>query len=111
MEPCAGTQSIRLIIATSMAFVMVKLTVFYELANYFCVSQLSFAITAPSLANKRRFPNFFCTVPSDSAVNVALVRFLKQYGWSRVGTLTQREQTFTEVLLLTNLGQYEVHGA
>ncbi|XP_048010204.1 gamma-aminobutyric acid type B receptor subunit 2 isoform X2 [Megalobrama amblycephala] len=59
--------------------------------------QLSFAITAPSLANKRRFPNFFRTVPSDSAVNVALVRFLRQYGWSRVGTLTQREQTFIEV--------------
>ncbi|XP_050987109.1 gamma-aminobutyric acid type B receptor subunit 2 [Labeo rohita] len=58
--------------------------------------QLSFAVTAPSLANKR-FPNFFRTVPSDSAVNVALVRFLRQYGWSRVGTLTQREQRFTEV--------------
>uniref|UniRef100_A0A8C2FK95 Gamma-aminobutyric acid type B receptor subunit 2 n=1 Tax=Cyprinus carpio TaxID=7962 RepID=A0A8C2FK95_CYPCA len=58
--------------------------------------QLSFAVTAPSLANKRRFPNFFRTVPSDSAVNVALVRFLRQYGWSRVGTLTQREQRFTE---------------
>ncbi|RXN31685.1 gamma-aminobutyric acid type B receptor subunit 2 [Labeo rohita] len=57
--------------------------------------QLSFAVTAPSLANKR-FPNFFRTVPSDSAVNVALVRFLRQYGWSRVGTLTQREQRFTE---------------
>lgn len=68
---------------------------------------MSFA--APSLANKRRFPNFFHTVPSDSAVNVALVRFLRQYGWSRVGTLTQREQTFIEVLLLTNLGQYEVY--
>ncbi|XP_058601663.1 gamma-aminobutyric acid type B receptor subunit 2 [Onychostoma macrolepis] len=59
--------------------------------------QLSFAVTAPSLANKRRFPNFFRTVPSDSAVNLALVRFLRQYGWSRVGTLTQREQRFTEV--------------
>ncbi|KAL1259665.1 hypothetical protein QQF64_010242 [Cirrhinus molitorella] len=59
--------------------------------------QLSFAVTAPSLANKRRFPNFFRTVPSDSAINVALVRFLRQYGWSRVGTLTQREQRFTEV--------------
>uniref|UniRef100_A0A672JTN5 Gamma-aminobutyric acid type B receptor subunit 2-like n=1 Tax=Sinocyclocheilus grahami TaxID=75366 RepID=A0A672JTN5_SINGR len=59
--------------------------------------QLSFAVTAPSLANKRRFPNFFRTVPSGIAVNVALVRFLRQYGWSRVGTLTQREQRFTEV--------------
>ncbi|XP_052003358.1 gamma-aminobutyric acid type B receptor subunit 2 [Xyrauchen texanus] len=59
--------------------------------------QLSFAVTAPSLANKRRFSNFFRTVPSDSAVNLALVRFLRHYGWSRVGTLTQHEQRFTEV--------------
>ncbi|XP_056331840.1 gamma-aminobutyric acid type B receptor subunit 2 [Danio aesculapii] len=59
--------------------------------------QLSFAVTTPSLANKKRFPNFFRTVPSDRAVNVALVRFLRQYGWSRVGTLTQREHSFTEV--------------
>ncbi|XP_077072185.1 gamma-aminobutyric acid type B receptor subunit 2 isoform X1 [Siphateles boraxobius] len=63
----------------------------------FNLVQLSFAVTAPSLTNKRRFANFFRTVPSDSAVNVALVRFLRQYGWSRVGTLTQREQKFTEV--------------
>lgn len=84
--------------------------VFYlNLSNYFFVSQLSFEVTAPSLANKRRFPNFFRTVPSDSAVNVALVRFLRQYGWSRVGTLTQREQKFTEVL--TNLRKYETYGA
>ncbi|XP_073667669.1 gamma-aminobutyric acid type B receptor subunit 2 isoform X2 [Paramisgurnus dabryanus] len=59
--------------------------------------QLSFAVTAPSLANKRRFPNFFHVVPSDSAVNLALVRFLRHYGWNRVGTLTQNEQKFTEV--------------
>lgn len=61
--------------------------------------QLSFAVTAPSLANKRRFPNFFRMVPSDSAVNLALVRFLRQYGWSRVGTLTQNEQKFTEEII------------
>ncbi|XP_055066362.2 gamma-aminobutyric acid type B receptor subunit 2 [Misgurnus anguillicaudatus] len=61
------------------------------------LAQLSFAVTAPSLANKRRFPNFFHVVPSDSAVNLALVRFLRHYGWNRVGTLTQNEQKFTEV--------------
>ncbi|KAA0703419.1 Gamma-aminobutyric acid type B receptor subunit 2 [Triplophysa tibetana] len=59
--------------------------------------QLSFAVTATSLANKRRFPNFFRMIPSDSAVNLALVRLLRQYGWSRVGTLTQNVQKFTEV--------------
>ncbi len=80
-----------------------RLGVLFVFVKYFCVSQLSFAVTAPSLANKRRFPNFFRTVPSDSAVNVALVRFLRQYGWSRVGTLTQREQRFTEVILIWDI--------
>ncbi|XP_072536021.1 gamma-aminobutyric acid type B receptor subunit 2 [Salminus brasiliensis] len=59
--------------------------------------QLSFAATAPAFANKRRYPNFFRVVPSDSAVNPALLKFLSHYGWKRVGTLTQLEERFTEV--------------
>ncbi|KAL7887093.1 hypothetical protein AOLI_G00048140 [Acnodon oligacanthus] len=59
--------------------------------------QLSFAATSPALANKRRHPNLFRIVPSNSAVNPALVKFLSYYGWRRVGTLTQLEERFTEV--------------
>ncbi|KAK1880406.1 Gamma-aminobutyric acid type B receptor subunit 2, partial [Dissostichus eleginoides] len=58
---------------------------------------LSFAATTPVLADKKKYPNFFRTVPSDNAVNPAVVKFLTFYNWSRVGTLTQDVQRFSEV--------------
>ncbi|KAI7798455.1 gamma-aminobutyric acid type B receptor subunit 2 precursor [Triplophysa rosa] len=58
---------------------------------------LSFAATTPVLADKKKYPNFFRTVPSDNAVNPAVVKFLNYYNWSRVGTLTQDVQRFSEV--------------
>ncbi|XP_064841516.1 gamma-aminobutyric acid type B receptor subunit 2-like [Oncorhynchus masou masou] len=58
--------------------------------------QLSFAATTPVLADKKKYPNFFRTVPSDNAVNPAVVKFLNFYNWSRVGTLTQDVQRFSE---------------
>uniref|UniRef100_A0A8B9LKZ3 Gamma-aminobutyric acid type B receptor subunit 2 n=1 Tax=Astyanax mexicanus TaxID=7994 RepID=A0A8B9LKZ3_ASTMX len=62
----------------------------------FNLPQLSFAATAPAFANKSRYPNFFRVVPSDTAVNPALLKLLSYYGWRRVGTLTQQEERFTE---------------
>ncbi|CAB1436021.1 unnamed protein product [Pleuronectes platessa] len=59
--------------------------------------QLSFAATTPVLADKKKYPNFFRTVPSDNAVNPAVVKFLNFYNWTRVGTLTQDVQRFSEV--------------
>ncbi|XP_072365108.1 gamma-aminobutyric acid type B receptor subunit 2 [Scyliorhinus torazame] len=59
--------------------------------------QLSFAATTPVLADKKKYPNFFRTVPSDNAVNPAVVKFLKHFHWRRVGTLTQDVQRFSEV--------------
>ncbi|XP_028673964.1 gamma-aminobutyric acid type B receptor subunit 2 [Erpetoichthys calabaricus] len=59
--------------------------------------QLSFAATTPVLGDKKKYPNFFRTVPSDNAVNPAVVKFLQQYNWRRVGTLTQDVQRFSEV--------------
>ncbi|XP_061207435.1 gamma-aminobutyric acid type B receptor subunit 2 isoform X1 [Neopsephotus bourkii] len=59
--------------------------------------QLSFAATTPELADKKKYPYFFRTVPSDNAVNPAILKLLKYYQWKRVGTLTQDVQRFSEV--------------
>ncbi|KAI4573593.1 hypothetical protein MJT46_004833 [Ovis ammon polii x Ovis aries] len=60
---------------------------------------LSFAATTPVLADKKKYPYFFRTVPSDNAVNPAILKLLKHYQWRRVGTLTQDVQRFSESLL------------
>ncbi|RMC15733.1 hypothetical protein DUI87_07936 [Hirundo rustica rustica] len=57
---------------------------------------LSFAATTPELADKKKYPYFFRTVPSDNAVNPAILKLLKHYHWKRVGTLTQDVQRFSE---------------
>lgn len=49
------------------------------------------------LADKKKYPYFFRTVPSDNAVNPAILKLLKHYQWRRVGTLTQDVQRFSEV--------------
>ncbi|XP_072854575.2 gamma-aminobutyric acid type B receptor subunit 2 [Pogona vitticeps] len=59
--------------------------------------QLSFAATTPELADKKKYPYFFRTVPSDNAVNPAILKLLKHFKWKRVGTLTQDIQRFSEV--------------
>ncbi|OXB73835.1 UNVERIFIED_CONTAM: hypothetical protein H355_010230, partial [Colinus virginianus] len=61
------------------------------------IMQLSFAATTPELADKKKYPYFFRTVPSDNAVNPAILKLLKYYQWKRVGTLTQDVQRFSEV--------------
>ncbi|ELK12968.1 Gamma-aminobutyric acid type B receptor subunit 2 [Pteropus alecto] len=61
------------------------------------MEQLSFAATTPVLADKKKYPYFFRTVPSDNAVNPAILKLLKYYQWKRVGTLTQDVQRFSEV--------------
>lgn len=70
--------------------------------TFFCcccliLFQLSFAATTPELADKKKYPYFFRTVPSDNAVNPAILKLLKRYKWKRVGTLTQDVQRFSEV--------------
>lgn len=77
-----------------------KLCVFLQMFTLFLhllLLQLSFAATTPVLADKKKYPNFFRTVPSDNAVNPAVVKFLNHYNWTRVGTLTQDVQRFSEV--------------
>ncbi|KAJ7395091.1 hypothetical protein BTVI_158613 [Pitangus sulphuratus] len=61
------------------------------------MAQLSFAATTPELADKKKYPYFFRTVPSDNAVNPAILKLLKYYHWKRVGTLTQDLPRFSEL--------------
>uniref|UniRef100_A0A8C4QFY0 Gamma-aminobutyric acid type B receptor subunit 2 n=1 Tax=Eptatretus burgeri TaxID=7764 RepID=A0A8C4QFY0_EPTBU len=73
--------------------------------------QLSFAATTPVLADKNKYPYFFRTVPSDNAVNPAIIRFLQRFKWKRVGTLTQDVQRFSEVRndLTSELEKADIH--
>ena len=55
-----------------------------------CISlQVSYGDTNPILSDRTKYPNFYRTVPSDADFNLARIRLLQHYGWTRVGTLFQ----------------------
>ncbi|KAI8895831.1 periplasmic binding protein-like I [Globomyces pollinis-pini] len=47
--------------------------------------------TSPILSNKAKYPNFFRTVPQDSAQAVAIVGFIKSHGWKKIGIIHSNE--------------------
>ncbi|KAJ2994257.1 hypothetical protein HDV02_001726 [Globomyces sp. JEL0801] len=47
--------------------------------------------TSPMLSNKLKYPNFFRTVPQDSAQAVAIVGFIKSNGWKKISIIYSNE--------------------
>uniref|UniRef100_A0A4W4HDB4 G-protein coupled receptors family 3 profile domain-containing protein n=1 Tax=Electrophorus electricus TaxID=8005 RepID=A0A4W4HDB4_ELEEL len=53
----------------------------------FIESQVSHSATCACLSDKRQFPAFFRTVPSDHHQAAALARMVKYYGWTWIGAV------------------------
>lgn len=51
--------------------------------------QLSYGDTDPKLSDRATYSKFYRTVPSDSDFNPARLAMLRQFNWTRVGTLFQ----------------------
>ncbi|XP_077500288.1 gamma-aminobutyric acid type B receptor subunit 2 isoform X3 [Amblyomma americanum] len=57
-------------------------------SQFFQLVQLTYADTHP-MYTLENYPNFFRVVPSESVFNAARLALLKEYKWTRVGTLYQ----------------------
>ncbi|XP_076850950.1 extracellular calcium-sensing receptor-like [Brachyhypopomus gauderio] len=53
----------------------------------FGIPQVSHSATCACLSNKRPFPAFFRTVPSDEHQAAALAKMVKSYGWTWIGAV------------------------
>jgi len=60
-----------------------------QLMYFSFLLQVSYGDTNPILSDRKKYPNFYRTVPSDADFNLARIRLLQHYGWTRVGTLFQ----------------------
>ncbi|KAJ8917294.1 hypothetical protein NQ315_002312 [Exocentrus adspersus] len=63
-------------------------------SKHWHLTQLSYADTHP-MFTKENFPNFFRIVPSENAFNSPRLSLLKEFNWTRVGTIYQNEPRYS----------------
>ena len=59
--------------------------------------QISASASSPYLSDVATFPLFLRTVSSEGEVAVGIKAAMKEFGWSRIATITQSENLFTFV--------------
>ena len=65
--------------------------------------QLSYGSSTPSLSSTEKYPTFFRTIPSEVQSNSARLAIMQKFGWERVATLSEIENTFSLVCQLMHL--------
>ena len=63
-------------------------------SKHWHLTQLSYADTHP-MFTKDAFPNFFRVVPSENAFNAPRLELLKEFNWTRIGTIYQNEPRYS----------------
>ncbi|KAF5284264.1 hypothetical protein FQR65_LT00265 [Abscondita terminalis] len=63
-------------------------------SKHWHLTQLSYADTHP-MFTKESFPNFFRIVPSENAFNKPRLSLLREFNWTRVGTIYQNEPRYS----------------
>ena len=59
--------------------------------------QIASAAAAFELNDRQRFRGFFRTIPSYDFVAPSLAQVARQFGWTQLAIITQRESVFTVV--------------
>ncbi|XP_058870470.1 extracellular calcium-sensing receptor-like [Acipenser ruthenus] len=82
---CHDTAPLAAIVGDSASSVSIPMARLLGLYGY---PQISYFATAPTLSNKREFPSFFRTIPSDAVQGKGLARLASRLRWTWVGVLT-----------------------
>ena len=61
------------------------------------MSQVAFDAAATILDNRKRFKNFYRTLPQYEFLPRALVRIAQEFDWTQMAVITQTENLFTSV--------------
>ncbi|XP_066566533.1 extracellular calcium-sensing receptor-like isoform X2 [Amia ocellicauda] len=62
-----------------------------RMLGLFHVPLVSYYATCSCLSNRKEFPSFFRTIPSDAFQVKAMIKIIKHYGWTWVGAIVSEE--------------------
>ncbi|XP_077050175.1 extracellular calcium-sensing receptor-like [Siphateles boraxobius] len=83
-DSCAKSAAIPALVGDSASTPAISIS---RLLGPFGIPQVSHYATCACLSDKRQYPTFFRTIPSDHHQAAALARMVKHFGWTWIGTV------------------------
>ncbi|KAK9958596.1 hypothetical protein ABG768_010707 [Culter alburnus] len=84
---CSSSPTVQAIVGESTSSPTIALA---SVVGPFSLPVISHFATCACLSNRKRYPSFFRTIPSDYYQSSALVQLVKYFGWTWVGTVRSR---------------------
>ncbi|XP_037631660.1 extracellular calcium-sensing receptor-like [Sebastes umbrosus] len=83
-QSCSGQSSVHAIIGPSASSSTIAML---QIAGLFQIPVISHFATCACLSNRKEYPSFFRTIPSDYYQSRALAKLVKRFGWTWVGAV------------------------
>ncbi|XP_069004362.1 extracellular calcium-sensing receptor-like [Embiotoca jacksoni] len=83
-KTCSGQSSVHVIIGASESSSTI---VMLQISGIFQIPVISHFATCACLSNRKEYPSFFRTIPSDYYQSRALAKLVKHFGWTWVGAV------------------------
>ncbi|KAM9732815.1 extracellular calcium-sensing receptor-like [Menidia menidia] len=83
-KTCTGHSSVHAIIGTSESSTTIGML---QISGIFQIPVISHFATCACLSNRKEYPSFFRTIPSDYYQSRALAQLVKHFGWTWVGAV------------------------
>ncbi|XP_037630332.1 extracellular calcium-sensing receptor-like [Sebastes umbrosus] len=83
-QSCSGQSSVHAIIGPSDSSSTIAML---RIAGLFQIPVISYFATCACLSNRKEYPSFFRTIPSDYYQSRALAKLVKHFGWTWVGAV------------------------
>ncbi|XP_066566350.1 extracellular calcium-sensing receptor-like [Amia ocellicauda] len=86
---CTGTPPVLGIVGDPVSTNSISIS---RMLGLFHVPLVSYFATCSCLSNRKEFPSFFRTIPSDAFQVKAIIQIIKHYGWTWVGAIASSDE-------------------